>query len=209
MAFMTSSSSAEIRIHDAALRLFAERGGTQLTVSELADAAGVARGTVYNNVESPDSLFEQVAGKLAAEMQARIAASFGAIDDPALRLATGVRLFLKRAHDEPHWARFLCRFALTEPSLQALWSGRAMTGLRQGVALGSYTIRHEQLPVAMSVIAGTVISSFHLVLDGHRTWRDAGSDAAELILRALGVAEQEARRLSTEELPVLPGGDRG
>ena len=40
---MAPQSTAEQRIHDAALRLFAERGATQLTISELADAAGVAR----------------------------------------------------------------------------------------------------------------------------------------------------------------------
>ncbi|MDL2424901.1 TetR/AcrR family transcriptional regulator, partial [Pseudomonas sp. BAgro211] len=34
-----------------------------------------------------------------------------------------------------------------------------------------------------------------------------GSDAAELTLRALGVAPEEAHSLSTGELPVLPPAD--
>lgn len=190
------------------MRLFAERGATQLTVSELAEAAGVARGTVYNHVTAPESLLEQVAGKLALEMHERVAASFGAIDDPALRLAMGVRYFLKRAHDEPHWGRFVGRFALSEPSLQALWSGQAMADVRRGVEVGRYSIQPGQIPAAMSVLAGTVIASGHLVLEGHRTWRDAGSDAAELVLRALGVPKKEARRLATAELPALAGGER-
>jgi AcrR family transcriptional regulator len=198
-----SWTSAEARIYEAALRLFAERGATQLTVSELADAAGVARGTIYNNVPAPESLLEQVAGKLASEMYTRIAATFGGVDDPALRLAMGVRYFLKRAHEEPHWGRFLCRFALTEPSLQALWSGPAMTGVQTGIALGRYSLRPEQIPAAMSALAGTVVASCYLVVEGHRTWRDAGSDAAELVLRAFGVPNEDARRLSTAELPAL------
>jgi AcrR family transcriptional regulator len=205
---MTGSSSAEARIHEAALRLFAERGATQLTVSELADAAGVARGTVYSNVASTEALLEQVAGRLAAEMHARVAASFGGVDDPALRLAMGIRYFLKRAHDEPAWGRFLCRFALTEPSLHALWTGQAMADVQQGVASERYSLKPEQVTAAMAVVAGTVIASCHLVVEGHRTWRDAGSDAAELVLRALGVPKKEARRLATAALPALAGGGR-
>ena len=57
-------TAAETRIHDAALRIFAEKGVTQLTVSELAEEAGVARGTVYNNLGSTDALFEEVAAGL-------------------------------------------------------------------------------------------------------------------------------------------------
>jgi AcrR family transcriptional regulator len=203
MLFMAGSGSAEARIHDAALRLFAERGATQLTVSELADAAGVARGTIYNNVRSPASLLEAVAARLADEMHARVNASFGAVTDPAERLAIGMRLFLKRAHDEPPWGRFLCRFALSEPALQALWAGRAMADLRAGIAAGRYVVEPDQAAAAMSLVAGAAISACYLVLEGHRTWRDAGSDAAELILRGLGVAKKEARRLATVELPPL------
>ena len=58
-------------------------------MSELADAAGIARGTIYNTVASVDSLFED-------------------------------------AHDGPTWGRFINRFALSSPSLQALWSGQLL-----------------------------------------------------------------------------------
>ena len=40
------------------MKLFAEQGVTQVTVSTLAAAAGVARGTVYSNVQDIDGLFE-------------------------------------------------------------------------------------------------------------------------------------------------------
>jgi AcrR family transcriptional regulator len=200
---MTPLNAAEARIHEAAMRLFAEKGSTHLTVSELADAAGVARGTVYNNLQTTDSLLPQVAGRLASEMHGRVEASFGAIDDPAHRLANGIRYFVRRAHDEPAWGRFLCRFALTEPSLQALWTGPALVDLQAGLAAGRYSIRPEQVPSAVSLVAGTVAASLYLVLEGHRTWRDAGSDAAEFVLRALGVSKKEARRLATGELPAL------
>jgi AcrR family transcriptional regulator len=208
---MSAVSPAEARIHAAAMRLFAEKGATHLTVSELADAAGVARGTVYNNVPAPESLLEQVAARLATEMHERVAASFGAIADPAHRLATGLRMFVRRAHDEPYWGRFLCRFGMSEPSLQEVWTAPAFTDVTKGLEAERFTLRTEQITSAVSLIMGAVLANCHLVVEGHRTWRDAGSDAAELVLRALGVPKKEARRLATGELPALapqPGGQR-
>jgi AcrR family transcriptional regulator len=204
---MVKPGSVEQRIQDAAMRLFAASGATQLTVSDLAEAAGVARGTVYNNVESPEALLGRIAADLGREMHARTQASFGGVDDPALRLSMGIRFFLRRAYEEPHWGRFLCRFALTERSLQVLWSGGAMEDVQSVVARGRAQARPDQLAVAMAVLAGAVLSCCVLVLDGHRTWRDAGSDAAELVLRALGVPEAEALRLATGELPSLSPGE--
>ena len=61
------------------------RGDDARERDELAHAAGLARGTIYNNVENLDSLFEEVAAALGDEMHARILASFNATDDPALR----------------------------------------------------------------------------------------------------------------------------
>ena len=52
---------AQARIYEAAVRLFADNGTTHASVTELAQAAGLARGTIYNNVENLDALFEEVA----------------------------------------------------------------------------------------------------------------------------------------------------
>lgn len=202
--FMETLNSAQQRIHQAALRLFAEKGATQLTISEIAQAAGIARGTVYNNVESPEQLFESVATYFAQDMTQRAVASFDPTLDPSQRLANGVRLFIRRAHEEPHWGRFLCRFAFNSNALQSFWSGAPTRDVIEAVNQGRYTVRPEQLPSVMSMMAGSVLAAMYLVTQGLRTWRDAGSDTAELLLRGLGVDAEEARRMSTVELPPLP-----
>lgn len=194
---------AQDRIHRAALQLFAEKGDSRITVSELAQAAGIARGTIYNNVESPDTLFESVATQLTAEMHQRVTASSVGIADPALRMACGLRFFVRRAHEEPHWGRFLTRFSFSHASLKAMWGGQPMEDVLAAMAQGRYAIRSEQAMSAIALIAGSGLAAMFLVQDGHRTWRDAGSDAAELVLRALGVAPDEAQRLATVELPPL------
>ncbi|KVZ18417.1 TetR family transcriptional regulator [Burkholderia cepacia] len=191
------------RIHRAAFELFAQKGETQVSISELAQAAGIARGTVYNHVPSPEALFETVAAQMAEEMHKRVVASFVGITDPAQRLANGIRYFIRRAHEEPHWGRFLSRFAFSDDTLQGLWTGPTMRDVVAGLEQQRYNFRPEQLHSAMAVIAGSALASIVLVLDGHRTWRDAGSDTAELVLRSLGVDNETARRHATAELPPL------
>ena len=192
------------RIHKAALHLFAEKGVSQVNVSELAHAAGVARGTIYNNLNSTVDLFEEIADQLEIEMLQRTAKSFDEIDDPALRLANGMRYFIRRTHEEPEWGRFFVRFAFTSQSLRNLWSRQPAEDLLRAMESGRYSFRRDQLPTVLAMIAGSVQAAMMLVLEGQKTWRDAGSDTAELILRALGIDASEAHALSTTELPPLP-----
>jgi len=194
------------RIHDAALRLFAMYGSDRVSVRDLAEAAGVARGTIYNNVGSVDTLFVEIADQLAGEMHERIRLSFDTTEDPAQRLATGIRLLLRRAHDEPHWGRFMCRFGQTAKQLREVWYGQPMKDLVAGIEGGRYNIAKEQLITTAAFIGGGVLGASLSVQEGCRGWREASSDAAEFILRALGIPAIEAQALVSVELPDLPTG---
>lgn len=201
---MNAHAPARTRIYEAAMRVFVLRGTTQASVSELAQAAGIARGTIYNNVSNPDSLFEEVATALANEMHARVLASFEAIEDPAHRLANGMRLFVRRAHEEPQWGRFIVRFAFTTASLRAMLAGPPARDLQDGLQKGRYSFRAEQLPSVISFVGATSLAAMSLVLNGDKTWREAGSDAAEFMLRSIGVTPKQARALATTDLRPLP-----
>jgi AcrR family transcriptional regulator len=201
---MAAAQASKQRIYDAAVRLFAERGVVPVNVSELATAAGVARGTIYNNLGEPDALFGEIAGRLGSEMHERVARSFERVQDPAHRLANGLRFFARRAHDEPHWGRFIVRFAFSNAALQGMWNGQPARDLEAGCASGRYDFEPTQMPSVIAMISGAGISAMVLVLEGHKTWREAGSDAAVFVLRALGVAADEARALAQVELPPLP-----
>ncbi|QDK97530.1 TetR/AcrR family transcriptional regulator [Acinetobacter tandoii] len=198
-------SSSQQRIHKAALKLFAEKGSTNVSVSELADAAGVARGTIYNNGLNPETLFEDIATLLATEMNARVIKTLEYEQDSAVRLAQGVRMYLRRAHDEPDWGRFICKFAFSAKSMMGLWtaSDSPLPDVIHGLEQGRYQFKQEQLMSVIALIAGTVLSSIFLVLEGYKTWRDSGSDIAELLLIALGVDKKEANEIARSELPIL------
>lgn len=200
---VAAMSKAERRIQDAAMRLFAERGVTQVTVKELAEAAGVARGTIYNNGGDVEALFEAVAARLNDEMTARVDATLEGIDDPARRIAAGVRLFVRRAHEDTTWGRFVARFSLTAPTMRALLAAGPSRDLERGARARRLSLRRGQLVPALTMLSGSVLAAIVMVVDGRQTWREAGSSTAELYLRAAGVPADEARAISAEALPPL------
>jgi AcrR family transcriptional regulator len=193
------------RIHRAAMHLFAQKGATELSVSELAAAAGVARGTVYNQLAARGTaLFEEVAEHIVSDMSGRMALVFDDVDDYAVRMSHGLRFYVRRAHQEPDWGRFFARFAYSGGPLQRMWEGGPGANLRHGMETGRYTLRRGQTRAALGMIAGGVLSAMAAVLEGEVTWRIAGTDTAELLLIALGVERKEARAIATAPLPPLP-----
>lgn len=199
---------ARRRLHRAALELFADKGSSEVTVSELAQVAGVARGTVYNNLDSVDDLFDDIAVEIALEMHGRMRASFDGVTDPAQRIANAIRFSVRRAHDEPGWGRFVARFGISNQVVQGLWNGPPMDDVAVGVHRGRFDVDEHLRPGVLALIAGTTITAMWLVLEGHQTWREGGSAAAEAVLRALGVAPADARTVANVELPPLPTADR-
>jgi AcrR family transcriptional regulator len=191
------------RISDAAVRLFVEKGTTQLTISELAQEANVARGTLYRNIGSVEDLFDRIIAELSADLHQRVSATFADIDDSAARLATGVRLWVRYAHENPTMGRFAVRLGLSEESLRAFMTGPPMDDISAGVAAGRYTISSSSVGSVASLVLGATISAMWMVLEGHQTWREAGSSTAELLLRALGIEPAEAHEICTAELPRL------
>jgi AcrR family transcriptional regulator len=191
------------RISNAAIRLFVEKGTTQLTISELAQAANVARGTLYRNIGSVADLFDRVVAEFSADMHRRVSASFVGIDDPAARLATGLRLWVRHAYENPTIGRFAVKFGLSEESLRAVMTGPPMRDISDGVAVGRYDLGSVSADSIASLIVGATVSAMWMVFEGHQTWREAGSSTAELVLRAMGIEPAEAREIAMAELPRL------
>lgn len=195
---------ARQRIYAAAVRLFAEKGATQIGVSELAAAAGVARGTIYNNLNDADALFEEVARQLIDEMTERLMRCFVNVNDPAARMAIGVKHYVRRTHEEPDWGRFITRFAFSNRAMQSLWQAGPGENLTDGLNSGRYKIGVRQLRIVLGMVTGGVVTAMTSVLDGETTWRDSAGDTAELVLVLLGIGTEEARHLAAVELPPLP-----
>ena len=194
---------ARVRIYQAALRLFAENGGSEITVSDLAQSAGIARGTIYNNIDEPENLFGEVAAALSHEMIARTEATMRGLDDPARRIATGVRLFVRRAHEEQDWGRFLVRFALGHAALRAMMREPPAQDIVRAIETGRFKSEASHIPALVTMLTGSTIAAMNAVIRGDQTWREAGGATADLFLRAGGMGPAEARRIAQGDLPLL------
>ena len=199
-------STAERRIHEAALRIFARSGRTDLTISELANEAGVARGTVYNYVRQDEDLFDSVTARMTAEMYRRVNKSIATTDaasNPLVRLSMGIRLYIRRAHEDPLWGKFIYSFGFRAKVLQHLWSSNPTEDLLAGVRSGQIHADSERLLSTVSFIAGVVSGAIYLVATGHDTWRNAGTHAVEFVLQALGVPGTTILSLVSQDIPPL------
>ncbi len=195
--------AARSRIHQAALRLFADTGGAQLTVSDLAEAAGIARGTIYNNIEDPERLFSDVALDLSRDMIARVERTMRELDDPAERLATGLRLFVRRAHDDHDWGRFIVRFALSSSALRSLTLEPPARDVAKAIQQARFRADPSQAQALVHMLAGSTLAAMNAVIHGDQGWREAAGATSELFLRAAGLSARDARRIALSALPDL------
>ena len=152
---------------------------------------------------SMDDLFDRVVGEITADLHRRVSASFVAIDDSAARLATGIRMWVRYAHENPMLGRFAVKFGLSEEALRTWMAGPPSSDVDAGLAAGRYQLGDIGADSVASLVLGATVSAMWMVLEGHQTWREAGTSTAELVLRALGIDATEAHRIANEPLPAL------
>ncbi|MBS0561023.1 MAG: TetR/AcrR family transcriptional regulator [Proteobacteria bacterium] len=83
-------SGSREAIVEAAGRLFLGRGFGAVSMDELAEAAGVARRTLYNQFSSKEEIFREMLGKVAAELEDRFPPGLetqGDVEDVLRRIA--------------------------------------------------------------------------------------------------------------------------
>lgn len=197
-------AGAERRIHEAAVRIFTMTGRTDLKISELALEAGLARGTVYQHIPSDQSLFDHVASRLTGEMARRVERTIAAAPAaPADRLAMGIRLYIRRAHEEPHWGQFFYTFGFRTTCLERHWADFARN-LVGDLKTGRPQDPPEPLGSTALFIAGVIAGAMYLVCAGHETWRNAGTQAVEFVFQALGLPAAGMNVSGIDLPPLLP-----
>lgn len=97
----------EDAILDAAAPVFARQGYRQMDVQELADAVGLAKGTVYNYFPSKQALFLATVDRVMRRLQAEIANVTDEEPDPLERITQAVRAYLAFFDAHPEFVELI------------------------------------------------------------------------------------------------------
>ena len=125
----------------------------------------------------------------------------GQLEDPAQRLACGIQMFIRHVHEDPWWGRFVVRFAANDDTMRRMMDEPPSIDIKRGIDTGRFTVSLEALASVLSLVGGSTLTAMQSVLAGRQTWRVAGQQLAELILRALGLDADEAHAISIIEPP--------
>jgi AcrR family transcriptional regulator len=166
----------------------------------------VSRGTFYKYFPSPDALVRELAFEMAKDLVYLADPVVRERDDPAERVACGIRLVARLALHHPAAAGFLVQLGWPDTQGDNALLDFVRRDLADGMKQGRF--RQMPMPLALNMVSGGVMGAIHCMLKG-----GCESDFPELtaaaVLRALGVAGKTADALAAKRLesqPYLPEG---
>lgn len=189
------------RLVECALAVFAEKGVGASVIQDVIATAEVSQGSFYNHFRTNEELLAAVAQELSNELIEGIEGAVNHYEDPAKRIAHGVRLYLYRARDFPLFARFVTSAAFHLASPNNLIYDYLPPHLEAGFASGR--LLRVPVEVALDLVSGFALAAIARLASG-----DASDDYPEqmvsALLRALGFDEQAAREVAFAPLLPLP-----
>ena len=187
------------QILDAATRVFASNGFNRATIHDVAQAAGVADGTIYNYFASKTDLLFGLLDRL--NDTERRPASLAQATDAPFRDSIGdyFRAYL-RERVEALWSnadlfRAVLPELLANPALRARYHDEVIAptmALGEGAfsaLVANEMVRDLDLPLSVRIVAGSVLGLMVLQLLGDETlaarWREIPDAIADLLLPGL------------------------
>jgi len=186
------------RLVNAALLVFAQEGMSSNFIEKVVQAAKVSRGTFYNYFSSSEALLEAVSTIVSRELIRQVDVFLMTQPDPAMRIASGVRLCLQAGLRAPQVAAFISRGGHIALQDNEVLKSSLSRDLSAGIATGQFV--GVDLPLAYDLVVGPVMAMYHRC----SVETVAETQAVKLttaILMSLGVSKATARKLSSLPLP--------
>lgn len=187
------------RIVAAAERLMRERGVEAVTVHDITEAADIGHGTFYLHFETKADVLRPIVDRLADLLHARVDRATGPKADPALRLATGIRMALRSIVGDPLWNWSTSRSGTPFRRIAEGKGPPPLQGMKRGVAAGRFLV--TDLAATWSFVDGAMAGVLTALSRG-TLGDDAVETTAELVLRSLGIDAEEAARIA--HVPLEP-----
>jgi AcrR family transcriptional regulator len=184
----------------AAIAAFTRHGVAETTMQQIALAAEVTTGTVYNHFRTKAEIVRAVAVSIAETIRERSAPARAVLDTGAEQIAAGCRRYLGLAQSSPTWALLILEVASLDPTFRRTITGFVSTELRRGVRRKEFTVVSEA--AALDLIIGATMEGMRRIALGQAHKRHA-ADVTASVLRGLGVTTARAHRIATRPLPLF------
>jgi AcrR family transcriptional regulator len=179
----------------AAKTLFSKRPWESVTIDEVVDQAGVAKGTFYTHFNDLNELAATVADELIHSFDELIQPQRLSISDPIVRIAFGCSAFMEKALQDRSWASLAARMARSYQKVGQVGRSRLAEDLRG--ALKRSPQPGLSLELALEVAIGIVLQVLAAIGEG-RLADVHPPEAVRCILAAIGVGKREAASAITQ-----------
>ncbi|WP_158583472.1 TetR/AcrR family transcriptional regulator [Salinisphaera sp. Q1T1-3] len=173
MSDINRRSTAE-RIHDTALSLFASQGYEGTSLSQLAEAVGIRKPSLYNHIESKEALFmslvDEVEHAFFAELDASVAAHRDAdTETRTFALVSALSRFILEADQGTFHKRYL--LFPPRPLLEQVRQITARAEARIDVALRTFYAQGRDEGLWQTLSEREFLDAFYVLVDGLFTER--------------------------------------
>ncbi|WNO76864.1 TetR/AcrR family transcriptional regulator [Streptomyces sp. AM8-1-1] len=184
----------------AARQILAESGDTSASIRVIAERADVGFGSFYNHFTGKPDLFDAAVADALQEYAQAVTERLHRLDDPAERVAGGVRFSARLAASHPEIMRILCHSEFDRLCAGHGLAPRAKRDVEQGMASGRFTVVDPF--VALTALNGSLLALLELWLNQPEADSDqAAGTMAEMLLHILGLPLDEAREVASRPLP--------
>lgn len=188
------------RLVESAMLVFAEKGVDASVIDDVLVAAEVSRGTFYHYFRTNAELLVATSEEIDNELLSAIEDRVGGFEDPAQRIASGMRLYFHTARRYPLLAKFLSRSGFDVNSPNNRFYEYLPRHVEQGMEEGHF--RKMKPEVALDLIAGTGFVTL-LRLSSSATEPDYPEQVVAAILRGIGVKESRIATLISLKIDPL------
>jgi AcrR family transcriptional regulator len=177
--------------------LLAEKPIDALTINEIVEKAGVAKGSFYNHFSDKESLAAAVSESIRIEVETTVEKSNENVTDPAYKIARGMCNFIQFTVAEPQRAVIMLRGFEKLTSSSHPLNQSLQQHISEGISTGRFQPRCDV--AGMIQMMGCVYFSALRILDQKLSPAEAidlSSKVFALLLCGFGLEEPEARRIA-------------
>jgi AcrR family transcriptional regulator len=170
-------------------------------VEHVRETAGLARGSFYNYFPTYEDMLKDLAAQISRQINLEQSARFDGVENLGERLWCNAQYFILRAASDRACSEILIRIAPLVGPLNENMREHAEQDIR--LAIRRKSIRVPLSAVALDIGYGVATVMIRRALTSAINRKEIEA-AGLMLLRAYGVPESEAQRISRLPLPTLP-----